>query len=93
MKNDATKPSMAGFYIPPQVLDSNDFKKGRSVFHVGRWTFSEVLGTDGIRSVHHRRNGSGQCRYRYRPGGSTEYLAGRCIDVDDGILRDSPGRA
>ena len=27
MENDAATPSMAGFYIPPQVLDSDDFKK------------------------------------------------------------------
>jgi RND superfamily putative drug exporter len=32
MKNDAATPSMAGFYIPPQVLDSDDFKKAAAFF-------------------------------------------------------------
>ena len=32
MKNDAATPSMAGFYIPPQVLTSDDFKKAAAFF-------------------------------------------------------------
>src|SRR5439155_5980958 len=32
MKNDAATPSMAGFYIPPQVLTSDDFKKAATFF-------------------------------------------------------------
>jgi RND superfamily putative drug exporter len=32
MKNDATKPSMAGFYIPPKILDSDDFKRAAAFF-------------------------------------------------------------
>ena len=32
MKNDAASPSMAGFYIPPQVLTSDDFKEAASFF-------------------------------------------------------------
>jgi RND superfamily putative drug exporter len=32
MKNDAATPSMAGFYIPRQVLDSDDFKKAAAFF-------------------------------------------------------------
>lgn len=32
MRNDATTPSMAGFYIPPQVLASNDFKSAAKFF-------------------------------------------------------------
>ena len=32
MKNDATSPSMAGFYIPPQMLSSADFKKAARFF-------------------------------------------------------------
>ena len=32
MKNDAASPSMAGFYIPPQVLDSDDFRKAAAFF-------------------------------------------------------------
>ena len=32
MKNDAATPSMAGFYIPPQVLLSDDFKKAAAFF-------------------------------------------------------------
>ncbi|MCV7151902.1 MMPL/RND family transporter [Mycolicibacterium pyrenivorans] len=32
MKNDATSPSMAGFYIPSQVLTSDDFKKAAEFF-------------------------------------------------------------
>ena len=32
MKNDASSPSMAGFYIPPQVLTSDDFKKAAAFF-------------------------------------------------------------
>ena len=32
MKNDAASPSMAGFYIPPHVLTSDDFKKAAAFF-------------------------------------------------------------
>jgi putative drug exporter of the RND superfamily len=32
MKRDATQPSMAGMYIPPQVLTSNDFKNAAKMF-------------------------------------------------------------
>ena len=32
MKNDAATPSMAGFYIPPQILDSDDFREGAAFF-------------------------------------------------------------
>jgi putative drug exporter of the RND superfamily len=32
MKNDAASPSMAGFYIPPRVLTSDDFKKAAAFF-------------------------------------------------------------
>lgn len=32
MKRDAAQPSMAGMYIPPQVLDSNDFKNAAAMF-------------------------------------------------------------
>lgn len=32
MQNDAATPSMAGFYIPPQVLTSDDFKKAAAFF-------------------------------------------------------------
>ncbi|WP_231992207.1 RND family transporter [Mycobacterium sp. ACS4331] len=32
MKNDATTPSMSGFYIPPQFLAGDDFKKAAELF-------------------------------------------------------------
>ena len=32
MKRDATQPSMAGMYIPPQVLSSDDFKNAAKMF-------------------------------------------------------------
>jgi RND superfamily putative drug exporter len=32
MKRDATQPSMAGMYIPPQVLTSDDFKNAAKMF-------------------------------------------------------------
>jgi RND superfamily putative drug exporter len=32
MKYDASKPTMAGFYIPPQVLTQDEFKKAAAVF-------------------------------------------------------------
>jgi RND superfamily putative drug exporter len=32
MKYDASKPSMSGFYIPPQVLTRDDFKEAASAF-------------------------------------------------------------
>jgi putative drug exporter of the RND superfamily len=32
MKNGATKPSMAGFYIPPQILTQNEFKSAAAAF-------------------------------------------------------------
>src|SRR5262249_35562139 len=32
MKNDATSPSMAGVYIPPQFLNLDEFKKAAGIF-------------------------------------------------------------
>lgn len=32
MRNDATTPSMAGFYIPAQILTGDEFKKAASIF-------------------------------------------------------------
>jgi putative drug exporter of the RND superfamily len=32
MKNDATTPSMAGFYIPPQAMNLEEFKKAAALF-------------------------------------------------------------
>ena len=32
MKNDASTPSMAGFYIPPQILTRDEFKKAATAF-------------------------------------------------------------
>lgn len=32
LKNDASDPAMAGFYIPPEILAGNDFKKASRVF-------------------------------------------------------------
>jgi putative drug exporter of the RND superfamily len=32
MKHDAKKPSMAGFYVPPQVLTTDDFKQAAGAF-------------------------------------------------------------
>jgi putative drug exporter of the RND superfamily len=32
MKNEATTPSMSGFYIPPQLLAADDFKKAAGLF-------------------------------------------------------------
>ena len=48
MKNDATTPSMAGFYIPPQVLTSDDFKKAAEFFisadgHAARYLIQTEL--------------------------------------------------
>jgi putative drug exporter of the RND superfamily len=48
MKNDAASPSMAGFYIPPQVLTSDDFKKAAAFFvsadgHAARYLIQTKL--------------------------------------------------
>ena len=48
MKNDAATPSMAGFYIPPQVLNSDDFKKAAAFFvsadgHAARYLIQTEL--------------------------------------------------
>ncbi|OBH92082.1 hypothetical protein A5678_10115 [Mycobacterium sp. E2733] len=32
LKNDASDPAMSGFYIPPEILAGNDFKKASQVF-------------------------------------------------------------
>ena len=32
IKNDASQPSMAGMYIPPKVLTTNDFKNAAKLF-------------------------------------------------------------
>jgi RND superfamily putative drug exporter len=32
MKNDATTPAMAGFYVPPEVLSLDEFKKAAAIF-------------------------------------------------------------
>ncbi|WP_428369810.1 RND family transporter [Mycolicibacterium sp.] len=48
MRNDASSPSMAGFYIPPQVLTSDDFKKAAKFFispdgHAARYLIQTEL--------------------------------------------------
>ncbi|MET0452558.1 MAG: RND family transporter [Mycobacterium sp.] len=49
MKNDAATPSMTGFYIPPQLLASNDFRKAAAFFvspdgHSVRYLLETKLG-------------------------------------------------
>ncbi|MBJ7341378.1 RND family transporter [Mycolicibacterium sp.] len=49
MRNDAATPSMTGFYIPPQLLTSNDFKKAAAFFvsadgHAVRYLVQTKLG-------------------------------------------------
>jgi RND superfamily putative drug exporter len=48
MKNDATTPAMAGFYIPAQLLTSDDFKKAAAFFvstdgHAARYLIQTKL--------------------------------------------------
>lgn len=48
MKRDATTPSMAGFYIPPQVLTSDEFRKAAGIFispdgHTARYLIQTKL--------------------------------------------------
>jgi RND superfamily putative drug exporter len=48
MKYDATSPSMSGFYIPPQVLTQDEFKKAAAVFispdgHAARYLIQSNL--------------------------------------------------
>jgi RND superfamily putative drug exporter len=59
MRNSATSPSMAGFFIPSQVLDSDDFKKAATFFispdgHAARYLIQTDLnpfGTDAMDQV------------------------------------------
>ena len=59
MKNDATTPSMSGFYIPPQILAGDDFKKAAKLFispdgHTARYLIQTKLnpfGTDAMDQV------------------------------------------
>lgn len=59
MRNSATSPSMAGFFIPSQVLDSDDFKKAATFFispdgHAARYLIQTELnpfGTDAMDQV------------------------------------------
>ena len=48
MKRDATTPSMAGFYIPPQVLTGDEFRKAAAIFispdgHTARYLVQSKL--------------------------------------------------
>ncbi|MCB0933695.1 MAG: RND family transporter [Mycobacterium sp.] len=48
MKHDAKTPSMAGFYVPPQILTSDEFKKAAAVFfsadgHTARYLVQSKL--------------------------------------------------
>jgi RND superfamily putative drug exporter len=48
MKNDATAPSMYGFYVPPQILAGDDFKKAAALFispdgHTARYLIQTKL--------------------------------------------------
>jgi RND superfamily putative drug exporter len=69
MKNDAATPSMAGFYIPPQVLTSDDFKKASTFFisadrHVARYLIQTELNPfstaamDQVNSITHTARGA-----------------------------------
>ncbi|MCV7074732.1 MMPL/RND family transporter [Mycobacterium szulgai] len=48
MKHDASKPSMAGFNIPPQIMTRDEFKKGAAIFlsadgHAARYLVQSAL--------------------------------------------------
>ena len=48
MKRDATTPSMAGFYIPPQILTGDEFRKAAAIFispdgHTARYLVQSKL--------------------------------------------------
>jgi RND superfamily putative drug exporter len=60
IKHDASSPSMAGMYVPPQVLTTNDFKNAAKVFispdgHSARYmveTKFDPFSTDAMDQVH-----------------------------------------
>jgi len=60
IKHDASSPSMAGMYVPPQVLTTNDFKNAAKVFispdgHSARYmveTTFDPFSTDAMDQVH-----------------------------------------
>lgn len=56
MRNSATSPSMAGFFIPSQVLDSDDFKKAATFFispdgHAARYLIQTELNPFGTEAM------------------------------------------
>ena len=56
MKYDATSPSMAGFYIPPQMLDADEFRKAADVFispdgHSARYLIQTTLNPFGTEAM------------------------------------------
>ena len=61
MRNNAADPSMAGFNIPDQVLQLDDFKKAAKVFISPDGHSARYLVQTDTESVQRRGDGSGEC--------------------------------
>lgn len=56
MKRDASDPAMSGFYIPPQILDQQEFKKAAQLFvsedgHTVRYLVQTALNPFGVEAM------------------------------------------
>jgi RND superfamily putative drug exporter len=56
LKHDASNPAMAGFYIPPEVLSGDDFKKAATIFvspdgHAVRYLIQTALNPFSIKAM------------------------------------------
>ena len=82
IKHDASQPSMAGMYIPPQVLTTNDFKNAAKLFISPDRAFCALPRRDEVRPLQHAGDGPGADDPRYSPRRTAEHDAVRCDDID-----------
>ena len=60
MRNDAADPSMAGFNLPAQILQLDEFKAAAKIFISPDGRIGPVPGANHTQSVQRRSDGSGQ---------------------------------
>ena len=88
MKRDASQPSMAGMYIPPQVLTLGRLQERREDVHLARRAFGALPRRNEIRPVQHGGDGSGGIDSRHGARRAAEHLALGCVDIDGRNDRD-----
>ena len=93
MRNNAREPSMAGFYIPPQILIQQRIQNGRNDVRLTRRPCGALPGPDRPRPVRHQGDGPGRTDHGRRAKRAAEHRAGRRDDLNRRPARRQRERA